>query len=564
MKTITCIALLLWSLFTSLQTLAQPQTFEHGYTRYSMHPNGDLSGIPAFWEMEIGMNWTQLISDPSIWMIGKDPNGSLAYQETGDGGEPRLAGSSYTLNKIWTVTANDVAQHLADLADNGQVDNPIPAIFQWPARNNIFFNASNEMSLPAEDHDRLNAGFFDSNGTGKYNPSSGDYPCLPLKGCATPVVPTQMHYCVFTRPTGPYFGLPIPIELHLYVFTFGCGNDHPLNQTLFVYQQLIYTTEEDVPSGHPVFNDFYFGLFNQPEVGCSSDDYVGTFPELQGMFSYNQQDDDCVSIAGPYNTFGGNPPALGIQMLRGPSDASGQALNLSNSMYFLNPGVANPPPNMTDPQSSFEMHRYLQGKWKDGTDLTYGGNGYGGSEPTDFVFPGLPVQPGGWTEWEAQNGLGQRRVLLNYGPFDLHPGAVNETLTAYSVYRGPGNHLDQVSGLYDQMALIQSLGDACFNLEEVSGIPACDALPLSVSQVASTSQTLNVYPNPFTDELFMDLPENALPYQIQLYDLYGRLILQTQLSSGTQRMELPDLPDGLYLLKAQAANSGLLLAKIVK
>lgn len=559
MKTLTHLSLLLWSLCASFQLIAQTQTFENGNLRWKMSPNGDLHNYDSWLEMNVGNQWTPIVFSPELLIAGKSPNDELALQKTGMGGEPRMAGSDYTLNKIWTITANDVEQHLADLADNGQIDNPIPAIFQWPGRSSIFFNPYNGMSLPEEDLSRLSAGFFDSQGTGAYNPSSGDYPIVPIRNCSEPIVPSQMHYCVFTRPEGPYPGPPLPLEIHLYIFAFGCDDEHLLNQTVFVYHQLIYTTEEDNPTGHPPFNDCYLSQLARPRIYCGNTDYMGTFPDLKAVFVYHSEQDDCDE-----NIFGGQPPAIGLQMLRGPLNATGQPVELSSSMYVNTSSLIHPPPAITMPTTPIQYYNYMQGKWRDGTDLTYGGTGYGGTEPTSFVFPGLPVQPGGWTEWEEQNSPGTRNTFLNFGPFEFQPGAVNEVLTAYSYYRGPGSHLDQAEGLYDQMVLVQSLVDACFVSGDTPGFPECEPLPVSVIEAATGTQTLRVFPNPFTDWLVVELPEQNSSYLLTLYDLQGRTLWKERRGAGQQRLNLPELPEGIYLLKAESSFSAPMLAKVVR
>jgi hypothetical protein len=140
-------------------------------------------------------------------------------------------------------------------------------------------------------------------------------------------------------------------------------------------------------------------------------------------------------------SFGTQPPVLGISALRGPLDTDSlgvQAAPLSSFMYFNNPSVGSPPPATTDPMNAMQFYNYLQGNWRDGSPLTEGGIGYGGSMPADFIFPGLPQQPGGWTEHEAQNPPGDRRLLLSYGPFSLWPGGVNEMITAYRPGWAPG------------------------------------------------------------------------------------------------------------------------------
>jgi hypothetical protein len=62
---------------------------------------------------------------------------------------------------------------------------------------------------------------------------------------------------------------------------------------------------------------------------------------------------------------------------------------------------------------------------------------------------------------------------------------------------------------------------------------------------------LSVWPNPAEDflNLYVSVPESASKGEIRIYDSYGKLVLAT--FAGTfmpQRISLPELPDGLYLL----------------
>ncbi|NBC05651.1 MAG: T9SS type A sorting domain-containing protein [Bacteroidetes bacterium] len=73
--------------------------------------------------------------------------------------------------------------------------------------------------------------------------------------------------------------------------------------------------------------------------------------------------------------------------------------------------------------------------------------------------------------------------------------------------------------------------------------PAASELPLS----------MHVFPNPASGviQVHFDQPAPAL---LQLYDVNGRLVRQEQTSFGTlsHRMEVRDLPNGMYWLKAQS------------
>jgi hypothetical protein len=75
---------------------------------------------------------------------------------------------------------------------------------------------------------------------------------------------------------------------------------------------------------------------------------------------------------------------------------------------------------------------YLNGRWKDGLSITYGGNGRGGTDTASFMFPGSSDPAGrvDWTERIAGNTPQDRRFLQCSGPFQLLPGSKNEVTVA--------------------------------------------------------------------------------------------------------------------------------------
>src|SRR5690606_9603222 len=93
---------------------------------------------------------------------------------------------------------------------------------------------------------------------------------------------------------------------------------------------------------------------------------------------------------------------------------------------------------------------YMEGKWKDGLPLTYGGTGYStdpAAVPARYQFPGdsdpLGAGTNGeamppWTESSAVNMPGDRRGVASMGPFTLSPGQVQDIVVAY-VYARAGS-----------------------------------------------------------------------------------------------------------------------------
>ena len=63
-------------------------------------------------------------------------------------------------------------------------------------------------------------------------------------------------------------------------------------------------------------------------------------------------------------------------------------------------------------------------------------------------------------------------------------------------------------------------------------------------------EVLSIYPNPANGILHIDLPEIPVENSsIQLYDIMGKFVFEEALSSKTNTILLPELPNGTYLLK---------------
>ncbi len=78
---------------------------------------------------------------------------------------------------------------------------------------------------------------------------------------------------------------------------------------------------------------------------------------------------------------------------------------------------------------------------------------------------------------------------------------------------------------------------------------------------------LLIYPNPVKDELLVQSLDPAFALaQMQLYDLTGRQLYQSEVPEGAMYQMLPmkELPAGVYLLRLRASDGQQLLRKIVK
>jgi hypothetical protein len=497
--------LLFLSLTLTLSSYSQ-ETIEvqNNRLRASLSSNGALanSNDQSWLSYEQDGDLISLVYQAGLWLGGINEEGNLFVADTRDGGLPgpqlEFPGSGQTeiipYNKVWTVTAEEIADHIADFEDNGVIDNPQVAVFGWPGRGNPFFNdyypdiVLNQTTVQY-------AQFLDVNGTATYEPDQGEYPILGIRGCyeGIPIIPTAMHWTMFSILDSNTDSVIIDVAMTL--FYFGCEEEeHPLSNTMFVQYTLF--------NGLKSHTDVYLGQFLDPDLGCPFDDYSGSFPERHTAYVYNADNNDeaCNDLPG----FGENPPVFAADVYRGPLNIANDTIvesPLSSIISFNNGSINNPSPATADPNNVSEYYNYLQGLWRDGSPLTIGGDGYDGDEETSFSFPGLPEENGQWTEFQENNTPGDRRLLLNFGPFNLVPGAVNEFISSFSVYAGEGNHIEKVTATRDQIDELQAYFDYCFDIENAVGLPPCTLVLTDIEDQQLPHESILLFPNPANEKV---------------------------------------------------------------
>ena len=173
-----------------------------------------------------------------------------------------------------------------------------------------------------------------------------------------------------------------------------------------------------------------------PDLGCYTDDYVGvdTKPNYLAekramMYIYNQDEVDgsIGTNCGDVNTYGSKTPILGIEQINDLYDSNFGVVKKS-FMCFVNTPFAGQNPATADPVSTMDHYRYMNCIWRDGTPLSAGGGGYNPNpdptKTTKYAFNGEPSDPNGWSMVTANLPFGDRRTLLNNGPFKLIPGSI--------------------------------------------------------------------------------------------------------------------------------------------
>jgi hypothetical protein len=404
-----------------------------------------------------------------------------------------------------------VADPECDLEEQFPNGYTIPSyFFEYPAHGNVGLN-----------QDYYLAPFKDYDGNGFYDPAAGDYPwydflqeidCKERKReDIVPLFGDRNFYWIFNDKGNVHSesqGEPIGMEIRAQAFAFST-NDEVNNMTFYNYVL--------INQGTQTLTDTYFGVWVDADVGTAIDDYVGCDVQRGLGYSYNGDADDepSSSSAG----YGLNPPAVGIDFFEGPyqdadsldnpltevfSDAidslgipyegigigygdgviDNERFGMRRFVYYNNSGN----PINGEPSTPLHYYNYMNGIWKNGQKMAYGGDGVSAATgadleiPADYFFPGdtdpfawgtggASVEP--WTEVTSGNPPADRRFIQAAGPFTLEPGDYNNiTMGVVWARATAGDPTESVKLMRIADDKAQALFDNCFEI--VSGPDAPD------------------------------------------------------------------------------------------
>lgn len=258
------------------------------------------------------------------------------------------------------------------------------------------------------------APFIDVNNDMKYNAEAGDYPAFEQNN--TRNIPDMMLLTIYNDKGNIHTesdGFPIGLELHTTSFAYQT-NDEINNMTF--YRTVIFNR------GSETIDSCVFGQWVDPDLGNYTDDFVECDVNRNLGICYNGDDND-EGILG----YGLNPPSVGVNFFEGPRRPDSSEIGLTKFVYYNNDFSVT-----GNPRSPEHYWNYLNGRWTDGLQITYGGNGRGGTDTASFMFPGRtdPAGRAEWTERTAGNQPADRRFLQTAGSFSLLPGAVNRVTVA--------------------------------------------------------------------------------------------------------------------------------------
>lgn len=357
------------------------------------------------------------------------------------------AGTCSNYDRAWGVYRYQILAHQADFADNGIIDNPLAEVVGWPGAGNPEFEAVN--GFPLHEAPEGLAPFQDLDQDGIYEPLDGEYPLEPRHE----IIPEHMVFTIFNTggnlSTDSNSGSSITMEIHCLGWALNCSDNELLNNTIFTSYRFI---DRDVER----FEAVRIGLWNDFDLGCFFDDFVGSAPTLNTFFAYNADNNDEVECTGGIVGAGEDPPVQAVTLLNHSLDA----FITSN-----NGAVGGPPPPTTDPQTVTEYYNFLSGRFRDGTPITEGGTGYNpdSDEVVSHIYPGDPNDPDTWSAFQQVLPTGDLRSVGSTLFESWESGEIIELDVAHSYYRAEdANFLGNVSEMYIGVAELQNLYDSNF------------------------------------------------------------------------------------------------------
>ena len=196
--------------------------------------------------------------------------------------------------KVWVITKAEIDSAVEYITTSPNWPGYVfpNVMYNWPAHGDIGQGYAYNL-----------APYVDADLNGYYDPAGGDYPDIKGDFCA---------YTIYNDRGGLHLTSgadPIGLEIHQMVYGYisnpECVYHEALDATLFVHKRIINRSTQTL-------NNFSMGIFADPDLGNSSDDFIGCDVDRSMMYAYNGDTYDEGATG-----YGNDIPALGIVILEG-------------------------------------------------------------------------------------------------------------------------------------------------------------------------------------------------------------------------------------------------------
>ncbi|MDD3688348.1 MAG: T9SS type A sorting domain-containing protein [Bacteroidales bacterium] len=101
-----------------------------------------------------------------------------------------------------------------------------------------------------------------------------------------------------------------------------------------------------------------------------------------------------------------------------------------------------------------------------------------------------------------------------------------------------------------QITVTDAYGESMTITKEIFAVQ-CTSENVSASEAVNS---VNVYPNPAVDNLYLDLPDTIFPVICEIYNSVGQLVKTLQLSNNLTVINVKDFASGIYVLKINSES----------
>ena len=351
-------------------------------------------------------------------------------------------------------------------------------------------------------------------------------------------------------------------ESHTASEGFGGGTDPLMAQAHFTawcydnmgLEDVQFRKWEIINKSGSTWNGTIFTLFCDGDIGEATDDFIGCDTLLDLGFVYNSDNMDGTGLG---NSYGLNPPAVGICFLSTPKKPGGVEFGLTG--FIPQEEIQAGPVCQQFPYNPDEAYRYMKGFKRDYTPWINAVN----MMRTKHAFSGDPETGIGWTEsdgtiWNCGGDTtgthfpanpSDKRFIMNTSDSTLSVtnGQKIEIVTAFMMARG-SNNLNSVTKL-------KQLTNTVRNFWQTIGIT-----PIS-SETPHSFRLHQNYPNPFnpSTKIRFDVPGNKEFVKLIIYDITGREIarlVNQELAPGVYEYEFngEGFSSGIYFYTLKAGK----------
>ncbi len=312
------------------------------------------------------------------------------------------------------------------------------------------------------------------------------------------------------------------------------------------YSDMQFFRYEIINKGSNIWDSTYMAFITDADVGDAVDDFVGCDTARHLGYAYNADNQDGT---GNPPSYGANPPAVGMIMLKGVHIKGSNPfdLNMTSFTYFGAPWVL----CETDANQPLSAYYFLKGRKNDGSYWRHPNT----KEKVFKVYTGNPENNEGWTEfgYNGNPNMGQIRnciggdTITTYpcNPGDMKyilgtgssklivsPGDTQKIIMCQLIARGTSN--------VNSVTKLKQLADAAWSLYNNNFVIGIENISTEVPAAFSLYQN---YPNPFNPvtKIRFDIPTDSRlsgndNVVLKVYDILGKeveTLVNGKLQPGT-------------------------------